>query len=342
VVNHLQLDDVYRQIRIIWQQAMNVEVVDIDQTFTTVGGDSLSAIFVSMLIEKKFGCKIDITLLLSSATIRKLGQFIVFRKDLDRNIVCHQHLGAFPPFFGVHPFFGFSYPYADLSRLLGPDYPIYGFQSCGLDGGLPLKTFEDMAARYILAMKTVQPIGPYYIGGWSMGGLIAFEMARQLVRQGEQISLLAVIDVAANSVEKFLVESPILTQFSGAIRIFRNAFRFHHSAVRNGANLAWTKLFLSFIRKMFIPMVRVAWANRNAAIRYKLQEYSGHITLFHTADPRFGDIHDPTLGWANFAQAGVDAFLLPGDHFTLSREPNISLLAESLRSAIHSANNRIL
>src|SRR5262249_23036704 len=103
--------------------------------------------------------------------------------------------GASPPLFCVHPIGGEVLCYRDLARALGAQRPVYALQAPGVDGrSAPLQSVEEMAAHYLTAMRTVQAHGPYFVGGWSVGGLVAFEMARQLEIEGEEVGLLALID----------------------------------------------------------------------------------------------------------------------------------------------------
>ena len=101
------------------------------------------------------------------------------------------------PFFCVHPMFGVVFPYLELANHLGSDRPFYGLQPLGLDGSPPLNRIEAIAAYYIQAIQSLQPQGPYFLGGWSFGGLVAFEMAQQLTKAGQQIGLLAILDTPA-------------------------------------------------------------------------------------------------------------------------------------------------
>src|SRR5262249_23050756 len=102
------------------------------------------------------------------------------------------------PFFCMHPRGGYVHPYIDLVKYLGPDQPFYGLQSYGLDAGqTPLTRVEEMAERYIEAIRKRQPKGPYYIGRWSLGGLIAYEVGRQLRDLGEELALLLILDMEA-------------------------------------------------------------------------------------------------------------------------------------------------
>src|SRR5262249_55554656 len=109
-----------------------------------------------------------------------------------------QPTGSKPPFFLVHPSGGMVFCYTLLVRYLDPDQPCYGLQMRGLeDGQIPYISIEDMASEYIMALQEVQPHGPYFLGGWSLGGLVAFEMAQQLLRQGQENALLALLDSMA-------------------------------------------------------------------------------------------------------------------------------------------------
>jgi hypothetical protein len=110
-------------------------------------------------------------------------------------VVPLQTSGSAPPFFCVHPAGGSPLCYVNLASHLGTDRPFLGFQSPGLFGECePLTTVSEIASHYVNAMKAVQPVGPYYLGGWSSGGPVTFEMARTLERQGDKVALLALLD----------------------------------------------------------------------------------------------------------------------------------------------------
>src|SRR5262249_42542233 len=110
-------------------------------------------------------------------------------------VVPLQPEGALSPWFMVHPPGGIVVCYQALAQRLGRDRPFYGIRSRGLHGeeALPGR-MEEMAAEYLAALREIQPQGPYHLGGWSVGGLVALEIAQQLVIQGESINLLALLD----------------------------------------------------------------------------------------------------------------------------------------------------
>ena len=106
-----------------------------------------------------------------------------------------QSEGIQPPFFCVHPVAGVVFPYYDLAVALGADQPVYGLQAVGLGAGeQPLASIAAMAEQYVAALRTVQPHGPYLLGGWSFGVHVAYEMAQRLQQAGQRVALLALID----------------------------------------------------------------------------------------------------------------------------------------------------
>ena len=127
-----------------------------------------------------------------------------------------QPRGSKRPFFCVHPAGGTVFCYLELAAALGPDQPFYGLQARGLDGEqAPHETLQEMAASYIELMRQVQPTGPYLLGGWSLGGNLAFEMARQLEVQGERVELLALFDAGAISPDEPPAEEDFLPVIMG-------------------------------------------------------------------------------------------------------------------------------
>ena len=159
-------------------------------------------------IEKLFGKSLPITVLFQAPTIEKLAQLLRqsgWSPTWSSLVACRQP-GSSPPFFCVHGIGGLVIGFRDLARHLGPDQPMYGFQAQGTDGKHPILTrVEEMAAHYLQELRTVQPHGPYYLGGLSFGGWVAYEMAQQLRADGEQVGLLALIDTyATEMVERCL------------------------------------------------------------------------------------------------------------------------------------------
>lgn len=184
----------------IWAEVLNVERVGIYDNFFDLGGDSLLTVRLMKQIHKHFERELPLSTLFLNPTIESLATTLSTNADSLpwSPLVPIQPAGSSPAFFCVHPIFGVVFPYYKLAQNLGKNQPFYGLQPIGLDGkSSPLTRIEDMATHYIEALRTVQPKGPYFLGGWSFGGWVAFEMAQQLQKSGEEVALLAVLDTLA-------------------------------------------------------------------------------------------------------------------------------------------------
>jgi amino acid adenylation domain-containing protein len=184
----------------IWAEVLNVERVGIHDNFFDLGGDSLLTVHLLKQIHKQFEGELPLSTLFLNPTIESLAIYLSSKEDSLpwSPLVPIQPAGSSPAFFCVHPIFGVVFPYYELAHHLGKNQPFYGLQPIGLDGkSSPLTRIEDMASHYIEALRRVQPKGPYFLGGWSFGGWVAFEMAQQLQKSGEEVALLAVLDTLA-------------------------------------------------------------------------------------------------------------------------------------------------
>ncbi|MEH2022776.1 non-ribosomal peptide synthetase [Nostoc sp.] len=183
----------------IWAEVLNIENIGIHDNFFDLGGNSLLAVRLLDQIHKQFEDDLPLSTLFVNQTIESLAIALYSKTDSLpwSPLVPIQPNGSNPPFFCVHPIFGVVFPYYELAHQLGKSQPFYGLQPIGIDGEIPLTRIEDMATQYIAALRSVQPKGPYFLGGWSFGGWVAFEMAQQLQNSGEEVALLAVLDTVA-------------------------------------------------------------------------------------------------------------------------------------------------
>jgi len=186
-------------------------------SFEEIGVDSIIAAVLTDRLEKAFG-RLPRTLVFEYRTVAQLKDYFnehhtvrlreliggfsgktavapLTEMDYPPELVLVQPSGTKPISFWVHGLVGFAHVYRNLSQALGPDYPIYGLQARGVDGqDPPHGTIEEMAAHYVQAIRKVQPQGPYYLGGYSSGGVIALEMAQQLAAVGEVIGCVFLLD----------------------------------------------------------------------------------------------------------------------------------------------------
>ena len=164
------------QLANLWEEVLGVRPVGVTDNFFELGGHSLAAVRSFALIEKRLGKKVPLATVFQGATVEHLANILRRRTEAAprSSLVAIQPDGSRRPLFLIHPAGGHVFPYAHLARHLGSDQPCYGLQARGLEEGQePHSRIEDMAAYYIEALRTVQPRGPYLLGGWSMGGVIA-------------------------------------------------------------------------------------------------------------------------------------------------------------------------
>ena len=182
----------------IWQELLHLPKISVKDSFFNLGGQSLLAVRLFNRIEQEFGQRFPLTLLFQAPTIDQLAHKLSGDEQAVSqwpSLVPVQSHGSKTPLFLAHGAGGNVLLYRVLAEHLQPDYPLYGLQSQGLDGQTkPLETIEDMADRYLEEIRTLQPNGPYHLGGYCLGGTIAYEMAQRLVAAGEKVDLIAMLD----------------------------------------------------------------------------------------------------------------------------------------------------
>jgi thioesterase domain-containing protein len=237
--------------------------------------------------------------------------------------------------------------YAELARQLGPDQPLYALQAPGLKAEQsPLGTIEELAACYIEAIRTVQPSGPYLLGGWSLGGVVAYEMAQRLQRAGEQVELLALIDssVRQAAAPDEAEVSRIALHF--AWDLFRTA-GMELQPPENLSELGPEALLEALLEQgrvagliapgaeahEFRALFRVFESNLRASFHYRPKPYTGTVTLLRASEPPLAEGEDADHGWSALA-ARVERHELSGDHYTLLQRPHVQKLAERLKECL--------
>ena len=211
-------DRLEHQLIEIWQRILNQKNIDITENFFDLGGHSLMALQLFSEIEKAFGKKLPLATLFQAPTIKSMSE-IIRRKDWLapwNSLVPIQPNGSKPPLFYLHAGGGNLLFYRDLIMSLADDQPVYGLQPRGLDGSLkPSNNICEMASFYISQIETVQPEGPYHLAGLSTGGLIAWEMSRQLTQKGQSVNFLALLDTYGNEYPKLL---PLLPRIGSVLK----------------------------------------------------------------------------------------------------------------------------
>lgn len=223
------------------------------------------------------------------------------------SLVAIQPRGSKLPFFCVHGLGGGALYYSTLARYLSPEQPFYGLQSQGMDGKLPPHIrIEDIAAHNIKEVLTVQSEGPYFLGGHSFGCIVVFEMAHQLVAQGQKVALLALLDGLSPN-------------------LFAKEF-----------NLLNGRLLPEETLKDYERIVVAA--NTEAAINYVPQAYPGQVILFQAIVKLSRTYYESQLGWGELAARGVELQEIPGNHKDMIfSESHARILAEKLQASLDKA-----
>jgi thioesterase domain-containing protein/acyl carrier protein len=353
-------DSVEMELAQIWSEVLSVEEVGVRDDFFDLGGHSMIATRMMYRIEQVFGRKIPLAALFESPTVEHLATLLREQTETQFQSLVQIHSGTDrTPLFFAHPSGGNILCYAELARHIGPDQPIYGLQAQGLDKErLPHTSIEEMAAYYVRLLREVQPGGPYFLGGWSMGGIVAFEMAQQLKSQGQEVAKLALIDVMApaagalRSLSQPLQKawsrfdkqaaSRLIIHFAQDIGLNLtniSTWRDQLEALKPDEQLAWV---VNEAKKYKIlppdmseadstHVFEVFRTNVHARQNYIGSTYQGRIRLF-IAEQRFlKSTENPTTGWAKLVSEGLDYEAVPGDHYTMIRKPNARILAERLR-----------
>ncbi len=346
----------------IWCEILGLEEVGIYDNFFDLGGDSLLVVQLALEMEKQLRTPVPVASILQTPRVAELADIFGKRRRSKGplpSLVAIQPKGTRPPFFCVHAIGGIPF-YQELASVLGPDQPFYGLQSQGLDRRRrPYDTVEEMAAHYVREILELQPEGPYHLGGHSLGGTIAFEMAQQLRSRGQETALLALFDTP-----NFRLPLPPRTASPDFVR--RRA-RIHLEVLREIGAREKLSYLLSRARTLLLLAVRplarglalgyealfhpelrahrrVRDANQRAARIYVPSFYGGRVTLFrarHRLEERPQERWlAPALGWDDLCGEGVEVHEVPGGHSSLLEgEENIRAVGEKLADCLRRARD---
>jgi thioesterase domain-containing protein/glycosyltransferase involved in cell wall biosynthesis len=265
-------------------------------------------------------------------------------------LVAIEPAGTLSPLFCVHPAAGTVDCYISLAHHLGPDQPLYAFQAAGLDGARePCSRLVEMAAGYVAALQTRQPRGPYFLSGWSLGAIVAFEMARQLRRQGETIGLLALLDSRAPlaaageaaEVGRGLEDSALIALWANELADDPQGAPPADPAAFVLGRLKELKLLSpgAGLPELWRGLA-VYRAHRKAIHDYEPEIWPGKLTLLRASeDPGGGP--DPALGWGASSTEPVEIHRVPGRHQTILSEPHVAALARVLTGCLERARSRL-
>ncbi|MBL4576124.1 MAG: amino acid adenylation domain-containing protein, partial [Opitutaceae bacterium] len=333
----------------ILQSLLGIAQIGRDDNFFDVGGHSLMAVSLFNEIEQVFGIRLQLATLFRSGSVRQLA--IELESDGKQpeewsSLVPIQPQGSKPRFFCVHGAGGNVLFYRILSQKLGNDYPFYGLESQGQDARTrPLASIEEMARRYVEDIKSIQPTGPYHLGGYCLGGTIAYEMAQILQKEGEDVALLALLDtynfalMERSSMISFLLQKTWF-HLGNFTKVPLAGWFSYLSSKASVAKDGELSLLLDGLKNMFKKTPKVDSVhdsihnlNHGASLKYKPSPYNGVVTSFKPKR-NYSFYKDKSMGWKELAQAGLVEVEFNFNPHAMLVEPFVEELARELAARI--------
>ncbi|BCL38696.1 amino acid adenylation domain-containing protein [Nostoc sp. MS1] len=338
----------------IWSDILHLPKIGVTDNFFAIGGDSLKTLHLTAKIEEVFNKEIPLATVLTNPVIADLAKVIQSNQPIyNTPLVSIQPQGTQQPFFCIHPAGGHVLCYFKLAHYIGNDQPFYGLQAQGFYGDEePLARVEDMASLYVKTIREFQPQGSYRLGGWSFGGVVAYEVAQQLRRQGQEVSLLAILD----SYVPILLDKqkPIDDVYLVGVlsRVFGGMFGQDNLVTPEEIEDLGLQEKLDYIinkaRKagIFPPGVErqnnrrildVLVGTLKATYSYTRKPYPGKVTVFRAREKHIM-APDPTLVWVELfsvmAAEEIKIIDVPGHHYSFVLEPHIQVLAQRLKDCL--------
>ncbi|WP_375498297.1 amino acid adenylation domain-containing protein [uncultured Nostoc sp.] len=359
-------DSLQLQLTKIWENVLGIYPIGIKDNFFDLGGHSLLAIRLFSQINKIFGKNLPTAILFQAPTVEQLTN-ILRQQGCSTpwsSLIPIQLQGSKLPFFYIHSLYGNLFHSRELLGNLNLDQPVYGLQAQGLDRKqAPFTRIEDMAAHYLKEIRTIQPQGPYLLGGWCIGGTVAFEMARQLEIQGEKVELLALFDCYPPQVKS---GGNIKRSFVGKLKKRFSHFLINWQDIikRNTSHIARLEqkqqliFFVDRVNhrlqnsireivyklhlKTQLPLpisvldLAVRDANTQAQRAYIAKDYNGKVTLFWAMERPVEEYYLMEK-WKELATGGIEIYKTPGSHDSIMSLPHVLVLSEKLNDCLNNA-----
>jgi amino acid adenylation domain-containing protein len=309
------------QLAEIWQEVLDVPAVGRKDDFFELGGQSFAAVRAVARIRQRLGVRISVGAVFEARTIEALARSLGARDRWSPLVTVQRPgAGAGPASFWVHPAGGNVLCYHALARAMGSDRPMYAFQAAGLGGEqAPLTTVEDMAELYLQALKRVQPSGPYLIGGWSSGGVIAFELARRLEAAGDTVQALVLVDAPPPNAGLDLADDQLDAWFLQDL----------------GGELP------AGIDEAHLQPIRAVFKiNLRAVQRHSPGTVAAHTIVVRATEGIVGEyaLHPDRgaadWGWSRYVKGRLTAIDAPATHYTLLTPPHVADVSSKILRAI--------
>jgi pyochelin synthetase len=339
----------------IWEETLSITPVGADDDFFALGGQSFAALRIATLLSQRLGRRVSLGTLLECRTVASLAARLMADAVTWSPLVKLREDAQGEPWFFVHPAGGNVLCYRQLAELLGR--PFYAFQAPGpAVGREPLESVEEMAAEYVRALRELRPHGPYLLGGWSSGGVIAFEMAHQLESRGEAVGNVAVIDAPAPVTPRPIEDGKVLLWFFQDLDIGLDPTQVDAGTVRALLALPEEDRLPAALRlarelradepaldpSAMAPTLAVFRAVIRACNAYRAPGINAGMTVVRARQGSLiGEFCDhpfagaPDWGWASLTTGAVAAIAVDGTHHSLLSHPEVAAVSEAVASAGH-------
>lgn len=343
--------DIEKQVAEVWQELMGIEKISIFDNFFELGGRSLVAVQIMARIEKLTGKRLPLATLFEHSTIEKLS----LRLNVDARSITWDSLvpikpkGSKMPLYIVHGAGLNVLLFNALAMNMDEEQPVYGLQAKGLNGiDEPLDVMEEIAANYNAEILAQNPDGPYALAGYSLGGTIAYEMARQLIEQGKEVKMLAVFDTYAKQTD---IYDPFLKRTFNRIYLFimkllysfvllaqdpKRTIEYKSQEIRRRIIRAYWRLKGKEEKHegFFAYDNEIDEASAKAKRNYFQKPINIAVDLFKAKKKTFYMADFKYLGWREFALKGVNVHEIPGEHNTIFAPPNDQEFAVVLQQCL--------
>ena len=348
----------------IWEAVLTIVGIGITDNFFDLGGNSLTGLYMLAKVRDVFGKHLPATAVLQAQTIEEMAKLLQEETISQSALIPLQPHGSKPPFFWIHG----DNSDAFLPRYLGPDQPLYALVHQSQDGNpARFTTVEEIARHYLEEIRTVQPSGPYLIGGFCFGALVAFEIAHQLRTQGDEVRRLVLMEpspLRAGFSSSTWSRGVVTRGWSWKRRVrsegWRHLQNLRRIDRRDRLNYVWLRTIQrlsALLNRITSRPVRglkeaVCWTYhrfgtplpyrlrspyilgvyRRATHRYAVRTYPGSVSLFV---PRHA-LENPTPDWKGLTTGAIEIHEIPDGHEVILNEPHVRVWAEKLRTCLMS------
>lgn len=340
-------------IAAIWQECLGIEQIDVFSDFFELGGHSIVGVQVMARLEKETGNRLPLIALLKHPTIKKLATYMDSEFITWDSLVTLKSGGHKPALYIVHGANHNVLMFNALAQKLDKDQPVYGLQSRGLNGVTePHDSIHQMAADYISEIVAANPDGPYALGGFSYGGIVAYEMARQLMAQGKEVKILIQFDTYVYP--SYYYSNPLMKKILLTSHFIGKLVYLSFDMFASKKHFIRRKELLKVqISGFFLKLKhgKEKQYEMQFNVPYKMEQNHAIATKAYTITPQdividlframeeVNFVHDHKfLGWKKLGRKGIRRHMVPGNHVDMFEKPNVDALATSLQNVLDNKN----